>query len=69
MSFSGSQITRLGLGGIPRGLYGSFVGKAPAALPTGAEVREIVLLEATREITLDGYPRELVLISPSREVE
>lgn len=28
MAYSGSQITRLGLLGIPRGLYGSFAGKA-----------------------------------------
>lgn len=28
MAFSGSQITRLGLSAITRGLYGSFAGKA-----------------------------------------
>lgn len=31
MAFSGSQITRLGVSGVPRGLYGSFAGKAAAA--------------------------------------
>ncbi len=32
MAFSGSQITRLGLYGGPRGLYGSFAGKAVGAV-------------------------------------
>lgn len=30
MAYSGAQTTRLGLGGFPRGLYGSFAGKAEA---------------------------------------
>jgi hypothetical protein len=32
MAFSGSQVTRMGLYGGSRGLYGSFVGKAAAQL-------------------------------------
>lgn len=32
MAFSGNQITRLGLCASTRGLYGSFAGKAEAAL-------------------------------------
>lgn len=47
MAFSGSQITRAGLGGGPRGLYGSFAGKA--AVP--------VRLDLTR-LGLYGGPRE-----------
>lgn len=31
MPYSGAQVTRLGLAGIPRGLYGSFAGKAEGA--------------------------------------
>lgn len=36
MAFSGSQITRLGLYGGPRGLYGSFAGKTEAEVDQGA---------------------------------
>lgn len=35
MAFSGSQITRLGLYGGPRGLYGLFAGKTEAEVVTG----------------------------------
>ncbi len=34
MAFSGSQVTRLGLYGGSRGLYGSFAGKTAAVAPT-----------------------------------
>lgn len=34
MAFSGSQITRQGLSGITRGLYGSFAGKTGFVQPT-----------------------------------
>lgn len=37
MAFSGSQITRLGLYGGPRGLYGSFVGKTEAVVVEGGQ--------------------------------
>jgi hypothetical protein len=39
--FSGSQLTRLGLYGGPRGLYGSFAGKTEQ---TGVALRLLALL-------------------------
>lgn len=35
MAFSGNQLTRLGLSGVPRQLYGSFAGKTAAVTIAG----------------------------------
>lgn len=60
MAYSGAQITRLGLAGIPRGLYGSFAGKAAS---TGAE--DVVVATAggigKRKRRYAGYPRRILL--------
>lgn len=37
MAFSGDQLTRLGLSGVPRQLYGSFAGKAATVIAEGIE--------------------------------
>lgn len=60
MAYSGAQVTRLGLAGIPRGLYGSFAGKTAS---TGAE--DVVVSTGggigKRKRKLAGYPRRVLI--------
>jgi len=53
MPYSGAQITRLGLSGIPRGLYGDFSGKTEVEVspPKGGQIlsaKQIAEMHAVR---------------------
>lgn len=60
MAFSGSHRTRLGLAAVPRGLYGSFIGKTETDVSGGAAAADTVLI---RKDTFDA-----VTIRKSRTV-
>lgn len=53
MAYSGAQVTRLGLGGFPRGLYGSFAGKTEVPITGPHNPGKITRLG------LSGTPRGL----------
>lgn len=60
MAFSGTQITRLGLSGISRGLYGSFSGKLAAAI---TDYLLIVEDQVITTLTDTKFPLELAVDS------
>lgn len=70
MAYSGSQITRLGLSATPRGLYGSFAGKALDPIVIEGVPHEYVLPEdPAHEYVLPADPNhEYVLpADPTQE--
>lgn len=69
MAFSGSQLTRLGLSGVPRQVYGSFGGKAsPGAYAdlwfTLSNERTEFTLAKAPDITLEDNRTEFTLENP-----
>lgn len=65
MAFSGSQLTRLGLYGGPRGLYGSFAGKAAAIQDTTKAALRYLSLDIGGGLSLSLTPAgDLFQIAP-----
>jgi len=69
MSYSGAQITRLGLAAIPRALYGSFAGKATASNQYSLSAGHTLTIRGDdRRLSIHPDERSLAIRADGRKV-